>query len=268
MNAGADSRFDHAASMPPVDPAVWYALRPEIRSHPLRLADLKLLAAQQQLRHDDFIWHPAWESWRPAHELAGLFADTAHGAPPATVAQASLATTLDGHSEPHNKKVNLKERAQHELRAYVVITVYAWTILNLLRLHEALLADSYHFGLQAHGLTIVTALILGKVVLIAEALHFGERTARRAPGFAILIKSILFALAILLFHAAEHIVTALWHGEAFRAELLSIDMAQVRRSLIMSAIITIALMPYFLIKEIERRTGETDLLLMAVGLKR
>lgn len=77
MTAGAEIRFDHAAPLPPLDPAVWYALRPEIRSHPPRLADLKLLAAQQQLRHDDFIWHPAWETWRPAHELAGLFAGSA-----------------------------------------------------------------------------------------------------------------------------------------------------------------------------------------------
>lgn len=77
MTAGAEIRFDHAAPLPPLDPVVWYALRPEIRSHPPRLADLKLLAAQQQLRHDDFIGDPAWETWRPAHELAGLFAGSA-----------------------------------------------------------------------------------------------------------------------------------------------------------------------------------------------
>jgi hypothetical protein len=265
---GPDSPFDKAAPMPSLEQPVWYALRPEIRSHPLRLSDLKRLAAQQQLRHEDFIWHPAWETWRPAHELSGLFPNAANGVPPSPAAKAPLPHAVQGQSDPRSTKDNFKERARHELRAYVVITVYAWTILSLLRLHEALLADSYHVGLQAHGRTIVTALILGKVVLIAEALRFGERTARRAPGFAILIKSIIFAFAILLFHAAEHIATALWHGEAFRAELLLIDIAQVRRSLIMTAIITIALMPYFLIKEIERRTGERDLLLMAVGLRR
>lgn len=268
MNAGADSRFDHAASMPPVDPAVWYALRPEIRSHPLRLADLKLLAAQQQLRHDDFIWHPAWDTWRPAHELAGLFAEIPQGPPPPLAGRAPDIQAAEGHPDPRNTKKNFKERARHELRAYVVITVYAWTILSLLRLHETLLADSYHVGLQAHSLTIVSALILGKVVLIAEALRVGDRTAGRAPAFAILIKSVFFALAILLFQATEHIITELWHGEAFTAELLMIDAAQARRSLIKTAIITIALMPYFLIKEVERSTGESDLLLMAVGLKR
>jgi hypothetical protein len=31
---------------------------------------------------------------------------------------------------------------------------------------------------------------------------------------------------------------------------------------------TIALVPYFLIKEIEKRTGQSNLLLLAVGLKR
>jgi hypothetical protein len=52
------------------------------------------------------------------------------------------------------------------------------------------------------------------------------------------------------------------------ADLLVVDAANARRALIMAAIMTIALMPYFLIKDIERRMGETDLLLMAVGLKR
>jgi len=264
MNAGADSRYDHGASLPSPDPAVWYALRPEVRSHPLCLADLKLLAAQQQLRHDDFIWHPAWETWRFAHELPGLFENPAQAASTASVAQAHSTTVGDERTT----KQKLKERARHELRSYVVITVYIWVILSLLRLHETLLADSYHVGVQAHGLAIVNALILGKVVLIAEALRVGDWTAQRAPAFAILIKSVFFALAIVLFHATEHLVSELWHGAALNADLLVVDAANARRALIMAAIMTIALMPYFLIKEIERRTGETDLLLMAVGLKR
>ncbi len=268
MNAGADNRYDHAASLPPLDPAVWYALRPEVRSQPLCLADLKLLAAQQQLRHDDFIWHPTWETWRPANELPGLFADPAHGASPAPVAQAPGTNAAKERSDPRTPKKNLKERARHELRSYAVITVYVWTILSLLRLHETLLAESYHVGLQVHGFAIVNALIIGKVVLIAEALRVGDRTAQRAPAFAILIKSVFFAIAVLLFHATEHVVTELWHGAALNADLLMVDAAQARHSLIMAAIITIALMPYFLIKEIERRTGEADLLLLAIGLKR
>jgi hypothetical protein len=268
MNAGADNRFDHTASLPSHDPAVWYAFRPEIRSHPLRMADLKLLADQQQLRHDDFIWHPTWKTWRPAHELTGLFTDRVPGAPPAPVVQSSIANIGDVRSDPRTANRNLKDRARHELRSYIVITAYIWTILSLLRLHETLLADSYHVGLQAHGFAIVTALILGKVVLIAEALRVGERTAERVPALAILIRSVLFALAILLFHATEHIVTELWDGAEMNSDLLMVDEAQARRSLIMAAIMTIALMPYFLIKEIERRTGEVDLLLMAVGLKR
>jgi hypothetical protein len=268
MNAGDVSRFDHAPSLPPADPAVWFALRPEIRSHPLCLAELKQLAAQQRLRHDDLIWHPAWETWRPAHELPGLFDNPAHVASLGPGAQAPGTNAAEERSSPQTKKKNLKERARHELRSYAVITVYVWTILTLLRLHETLLADSYHFSLHAHGLVIVNALIFGKVVLIAEALRVGDRTGERAPAFTVLIKSIFFALAILLFHAMEHLATEIWQGAAFNEHLLMIDTAQSRRSLIMAAIITIALIPYFLIKEIERRTGEADLLLMAIGLKR
>lgn len=263
-----NGQFDQAAPSQLVDHQVWHVLRPEIRSNPLRLADLKLLAAQQQLRHDDLIWHPTWEQWRPAHELPGLFPTLVVNPVSTLTVESHREVSRISHTGQQKSKPNVKERARHEMRSFVIITVYVWIILSLLRLHAAMLADQYHFRLETNGWTIVTALILGKVVLIAEALRFGDRIAASAPAFAVAIKSMFFALAILLFHGAEHVVSALWHGEAFGPGLLSMDAQHVARSVVAAGIMTIALMPYFLIKEIEKRTGETDLLLMAVGLRR
>lgn len=268
MNAPIrDSRADQTRSLLSTEEPVWYVLRPEIRSGALRYAELRLLIEQEKLRIDDLIWHPGWEQWRPALEVPGLFpialGDPVPAAPPRENAEASR----PANAEP-TKMQDLKTRAKHELRSYLIITAYTWSILSLLRLHETLIASAYGFDLKAQGWPIVTALILGKVVLIAEALRVGERVAIRMPGFAILIKSLFFAASILLFHAAEHVVTAWWHGEAITMGLSSLDGTNLKRSLMIAAIITIALIPYFLVKEIERRTGESDLLLLAIGLKR
>ncbi len=261
-----DSRSGQSRPVPPVDDAGWYALRPEIRSGALRFGELRLLVEQQQLRADDLIWHPVWETWRPAHEVPGLFPLT-NGDPVLVTASRVEAGTRNSNKTSPTKK-DLKARAKHELRSYLVITAYTWATLSLLRLHESLIASTYNLDLKAHGWTIVTALILGKVVLIAEALSLGDRGSARAPALTILIKSLLFAFSILLFHLAEHVATVLWTGQEITQHLPQVNGANIEKSLTMAAIITLALMPYFLVKEIEKRTGQTDLLLMAIGLKR
>jgi hypothetical protein len=237
------------------DPPLWHALRPEIRSASLRWGDLKDLAARQHLRPDDFIWHPAWQAWRAAGEMPDLF-------PPAAPARDGLAVTPD---VPH--KANLKERARHELRSYIIISAYVWVIISLLRLHEELIAETYHFSIHSQGRAIVTALILGKVVLLAEALQLGSYLGKRLPALAIVIRSVLFAAAILCFHAAEEATFVLWDGGTLASAVQGLSPEVIKRSIILALIMTIALVPYFLIKEIEKRTGQTNLLLLAVGLK-
>jgi hypothetical protein len=229
---------------------VWYALRPEMRSPPLRLSDVRHLAHTRLLRHDDFLWHPSWDTWRPASEMADLFPPK--GAEP-------------GGTGAH---AGFKDRARAELRSYLIITGYIWVILSLMHLHDAMLSGTYHFSLTKHGWSIINALILGKVVLIAEALHMGDRLAKRMPAFAVLLKSLVFGAAIIVFHFAEQVVTALWQGQSFSHALEVFQAEGFHKSLLTAAIVSIALIPYVLIKEIEKRTGQSDLLLLAVGLKR
>lgn len=255
MNSERDAELP--APLPAsTDPPLWHVLRPEIRLSALRWADLKDLAARQHLGADDYIWHPAWETWRGAREVPNLLS-------PPTPAQ---------HVQPRTStkpsKASLKDRARHELRSYIIISGYIWAIVSLLRLHEQLIAETYSFSIQSQGYAVVTALILGKVVMIGEALHLGAYLTKRAPALSILIRSLLFAVAILGFHALEELVFALWDGSTWTAAIESPSPDTVRRSVLTALIMSIALVPYFLIKEIEERTGERDLLLLAIGLRR
>jgi hypothetical protein len=240
----------------PEDPPLWHALRPEIRSASLSFNDLKALAARQQLRPDDYVWHPAWHTWRAAGEMPDLFPPS----PP--LQQPGVGVPDSAH------KASLKDRARHELRSYVIISAYILVIISLLRLHQALIADTYHYNIKSQGVAIVTALVLGKVVLLAEALQLGSYLGQRVPALSILIRSALFAGAILCFHAAEEAITTLWEGRTLASAIESVSFDTIKRSCILALIMTIALVPYFLIKEIEKRTGQSNLLLLAVGLKR
>lgn len=262
-----DTFRDHdpsAAILPPPLPEepVWFALRPEVRSGALRFSELRHLAEQQQLRPDDLVWRHGWTSWFPAYQVQGLL-------PP-------VRTQIEPPAAPHHStspsrtaaRQSVKERAQHEFRAYLVISTYIWAVLTLLRLHERVLAGTYGFSVANEGWTVVTALILGKVVLIAEMLRAGEYVARRVPALGIVLKALIFASAILLFHLGEHLVIEAWNGRSL-AEAIGLPSTDaIAKDLMKIGLMAIALIPYFLIKEIEKRTGQTDLILIAVGLKR
>lgn len=248
----ADRDLNFSAADPTTDPPMWHALRPEVRSSDLRWSDLKLLADRQLLRPSDYVWHPTLETWRPAGDVSGLF-------------ETPMAVKGEHEKAPPH---SLKQRARHELQSYALISVYIWLIVSLLHLHEVLLANTYNFTYESQGRAIVTALILGKVVLIAEALRLGESLGGRFPALSVAIRAILFAAAILAFHACEEVVVGLWHGRSFGAVAGDVSALTIWRSGLLAIIMTIALIPYFLIKEIEKRTGQTNLLLVAFGLKR
>ena len=247
----------HTAN-PQADAPVWYALRPEARSAALNLSELRALALRQQLRSDDLVWRHGWDRWYPAHLVHGLFPAPTGGAAPAVP---------DRGTHEHSPPQNLLERGKHELRSYLIVTGYIWAVLTLLRLHEHVLSGTYGFNITNEGWAIVTALILGKVVLIAEMLHAGRSLSQRFPSLTVIIKSCAVALALLIFHVLEHLAMAWWNAEDILHVVGGGD-GTFWLSLIKTAMMAVAFMPYFMIKQVEESTGQTDLLLLSIGLKR
>lgn len=236
---------------------VWYALRPEVRSAALHFSELRTLAVRQQLRNDDLVWRQGWDRWYPAHLVQGLF--------PAPPKAAELATSEEGGTHAHDAPQTLLERAKHELRSYLIVTGYIWAVLSLLRLHEHALSGAYGFSMMNEGWAIVTALILGKVVVIAEMLHAGSGLSQRFPSLTVIIKSCAVALALLIFHLLEHLAIAWWDGEDILHVVGEFDGTL---SLIKTAMMAVAFLPYFLIEQVEEKTGQKDLILLAIGMRR
>jgi hypothetical protein len=81
------------------------------------------------------------------------------------------------------------------------------------------------------------------------------------------MKSVLFALAFLCFHILEHVGIGLWKGEIVSESIPSIGAGGLTGAVIVSAIMAIALIPYFAFKEIETLTGDHELLAQIFGRK-
>ena len=69
----------------------------------------------------------------------------------------------------------LKQKAYHELKEYILIVLYLWVIFGLFLLYKSVILNEEHISYLARGFALVNALVLGKFVLIARALHLGQQ---------------------------------------------------------------------------------------------
>ena len=84
-------------------------------------------------------------------------------------------------SQP-TRTTKIKERAVSELKKYAAIAFYLWILFSLFEIHRyAVLRELNLSSLSGYkiGFALVNALIMGKVILIGEALHVGEQLSEK-----------------------------------------------------------------------------------------
>lgn len=108
----------------------------------------------------------------------------------------------------------LREKARAELRRYIVVSAYLYCCFAVLLLYKAaVLQDAgAGFGLLYHGTAAVKALVLGKFLLIGEALGVGGRATGGTLATRIAIRSVAFFLLLVALSAVEELVVGAAHG--------------------------------------------------------
>jgi hypothetical protein len=80
-----------------------------------------------------------------------------------------------------------KQRPYDEVLRCIGVVVYLFLLFGIFTLHEAVVSAKdgieYHF----YGFAIINALVLGKVILVAEDLRFAKWFRERRPIYAILV---------------------------------------------------------------------------------
>ncbi len=67
----------------------------------------------------------------------------------------------------------LKKRIGEEVKKFLVIL---WAMLALFSLHKTIVLEQSHMDYQSQSFAIINALILAKVVLVAEDLRLGNKS--------------------------------------------------------------------------------------------
>jgi hypothetical protein len=252
----------------------WYLSRGDQQWGPLGDRELLLLAERGGLRKDDLLWKPGFESWKPVRSVCDLGASPGIAPAQHAIAQdaaylatrASAATIAEpAATEMQAAKPSLKTRFCGELRKFLAIFAYLWLVFSVFLLHEWAVLASHQISFKFYGLAMVNALILAKIMLIAEAFGFANRLDDKPLIYPIAFKSIAFSALLILSYIAEETAVGLFHGKSVAESIPQIGGGGLIGALTIGAIMCIALVPFFAFREIARTVGTAEFRALMLG---
>ncbi len=150
---------------------------------------------------------------------------------------------------------NLKERAKDQIRNFALIFVYLWVTFGMLAVHESIVLAQHQIDYRFHGLAIINALVFAKVLLVAEDLRLGNKFNDAPLAYSILVKSFLFGVALICFHVVERVLIGMWNGKPVAQSISEIGVDKFEGIVSLGIISTVALAPFFILREISRVMG-------------
>jgi hypothetical protein len=145
-------------------------------------------------------------------------------------------------SEPNR---TLKQKAYQGLKEYLAISLYLWLVLGLFVLYQSVILAEEHIPFVAHGLALINALALGKILLLAQDLHFAERFNDKPLIYPTIFKSVAFAGVLGIFKIIEDTVIGLLHGRPVMESIAGVGGGTIKGILSMIAILAVLLVPFF-----------------------
>ena len=228
----------------------WYLARGGKEYGPLTDRELAMLSHGGNLKKNDLLWKHGFEEWRPANDVLPL----AQEAPPS---EPLAATGAAKSPNPDQRKASrLKSRLIEEVKQFAVIFVYLWLVFFVFLLHEWIVLADKSIGFQFYGLA---ALLLGKIMLIAERLRFAEQFHQGPLVYPILYKAVLFSGLLLVAYVLEALRVGAVKGKSVAESLPVIGGDTSTGVLAVAVLMSIALVPFFAFRELARALGAAEL---------
>ena len=153
-----------------------------------------------------------------------------------------------------DSKPNLKARALHEFARFATMFAYLWAMFLLFQIHQYVVLAQHQLPFTQFGVGLVNALVLAKVMLVADDLRLGEwEGGRRRPLiYPVLTRSILFAIVFIVFDIIEKMLIGVFHGKAVAESIETPGGGGVLGAILVAIIIAISLVPFFAFVELSR----------------
>ena len=165
----------------------------------------------------------------------------------------------------NSRRQKLMSRATNEFRRFLVMFFYLWVLFGLFVLNERVILGHRGISLPLQGFAVLNALILAKVMLIADYFELGAWLRGRPLIYPIVTNSLFLSVLFICFHIIEKVVIGLVNGESFAQSVPAIG--GFVPILCVALILFVSLIPFFAFRFVSRELGSDRLNAMLFGTK-
>lgn len=159
------------------------------------------------------------------------------------------------------RKEQLKNKVVSEAKKLAVIVGYLSMLFVLLELHRLAILREQNpttpVGYRV-GFALINALVLGKIILIADAFHLADDFKDKPLIWAILFKSAVFSVLLTCCETLEKVLIGVFHHRSISQSASELG-GGVEGFLLLTLMAFIVLIPFFAIMETSRVIGEHEL---------
>ena len=154
---------------------------------------------------------------------------------------------------------SLKQKAIEQMKEFLFIALYLWLVFSLFIVYKSVILAEHQIPFKYHGFAIINALALGKVMLVAKDLHWGERFDDAPLIYPTLLKTALFTVVLACFKILEDAAVGLYHGKSFADSIADLGGGTLQGILILTLLLFVILIPFVGFGELKRVLGEGKL---------
>jgi hypothetical protein len=166
---------------------------------------------------------------------------------------------LTGVISMSTSRQGLKHRVFREFKEGLIITLYLWAVFGLLVLHKSMILAEQHIDFAYHGLALINALALAKVMLVARKLDLSARMKDAPLIYATLLKSAFFTVVLACFKIIEDVAIGLYRHQSFRQSNSEFGGGSWQGMLTLALLVFVTLIPFVSFGELSRVIGEGKL---------
>jgi hypothetical protein len=171
---------------------------------------------------------------------------------------------MDG-SAAHPRVQKAKEIAVHELKRFLIMFLYLWVLIGLFVVNEGVTLREHGIPFKTHGFALINALILAKVMLVAEDLNLGARLQSRPLIYPIVTEALLLTVLFICFHVIEKMILGLIAGEDLAQSVPAIGGGGLTGVICVGLILFVSLIPFFAFRRVSREIGSERMREMMLG---
>jgi hypothetical protein len=153
------------------------------------------------------------------------------------------------------KRTDWKQKVIHELLEYWINVIYLAFFFAVFTSYRRLILAQYQISYFEYGVSIIQALVLGKVIMIGNVFRIGQRFQEMPLIFPTIFRAFIFSIWVILYKILEHTVVGLAHGKGLAGGFNEL-IGQGSYELIAGSLVTFfAFIPFFAVKELGRVMG-------------